>query len=372
MENELIVLDFEKVNALKVFSEKGGLDEIIEFIEKQARSEVVDISTKKGRDRIGSIAREIGSKKASMEKMAMKLTEDWRSKTKAVNDSKKNLKERLDALRDEIKKPLDDFKRIEEERVKKYENLIKKMVEILSWAVEPSTNRTVCTIQKAILKVREILDNQDTWEEFAARAKLTHDDVIVKLESLLSERIKYEAEQEELEKLREQAAAQKVKDREEEIREEAAESARLEAEQKAQREKEAIEAQAKAETQRHEREKAAMEAQARAEIERLERENEDAIAKAQRVEQEKQEVVQKERDRAKSEYQAKEQADFERKADDEHRVYVENDARSDLSAALKDMIATNDIEDIEEVIAVCWDVVAAISEGKIRNVTINY
>jgi len=77
---ELIVInnDFKPI---EVFSAAKGLDPIIEQIRQKVKSEIFDVTTEAGRKRMGSVARQIGSSKCKLEKMAKELTEDWRTET---------------------------------------------------------------------------------------------------------------------------------------------------------------------------------------------------------------------------------------------------------------------------------------------------
>lgn len=248
---DLIVIgDASSLNAVEIFN-NGGLDDLFDKVSSSVKGEVYDISTPEGRKRIGSVARKIGSTKKALEKLADSLTEDWKQKVRAVNSSKNEMIEKFDSLRDEIRKPLDEFNAKEEKRTATHENRLETMRNQANFDGAPPPNSSA--IREAIETLKKIsffnIDNTPVdWEEFSSRANATYTETMNKLNFMLEERIKYEQEQEELEKLRKEKIERDRKEYEEKLKADAAEKARKEAEDKAAKEK--AEAEAKAEADR--------------------------------------------------------------------------------------------------------------------------
>jgi hypothetical protein len=335
MSNDLIPL--ENVNALEVFSKEGGLDPIIAKIKEQVKSEHFDASTEDGRKRIGSVAKKIGSAKVTLQNMALELTEDWRQKTAAVNAEKKRMTEELDALRDEVKAPLDEFKAREARRIEAHEQRLEAMKNTANFEgfAAPSSDElkeAIATLEK--LNTVDIDNTPVDWEEFAARAREVYEVTLERLKGMLNERVKHEAEQAELERLRKEKEERERQEREEKLKAEAAEAARKEAEEKAAREKAEAEAKAKA----------------------------DAKAAAEKAEADKQAALQAERDRQEAEKKAEAEAAAKREADKKHKAKINNEARDDIMLALGDGYS-------EETATA---IVTAIAQGKVRNVKIIY
>lgn len=255
MSNELITIE---QNAIEVFSEPNGLDPIIEEIKKKARSVVLDPSTEEGRTQIGSLARKIGSTKKVLEGMAMELTEDWRTKTAAVNSEKKRMIEELNALRDEIKAPADEYKARIEARTQLFEDRLQAMLNTADFEgfTEPDSEELSDAIKTLGLLYRVDDDNTDMqWEEFQARADETFEKTEKRLQAKLDARIQYEEEQAELERLRKEEAERKQKEHEERIAREAKEEERKKAEaEQAERERKHREQIEKAEREKKEAE----------------------------------------------------------------------------------------------------------------------
>lgn len=349
--NELIIIDDK--NPIDIFGKDGGLDPVIDKIKEKVKSEVYDASTDEGRKRIGSVARQIGSAKKTMEKMALGLTEDWRAQTARVNAEKKRMVDELDALRDEIKAPLDEFNEREKRRVEDHEQAISAIKEAVHFAMfdengHPSSAELI--LQK-VLDVEKIFKNRD-WQEFSKRAEDQYRSTHQTLTAAHEARIKHEEEQAELERLRREEEERKAQAERERIAREAAEQARKEAEEKAEREKAEAAAKAKAEQDRVEREKAEAEARAKA----AEQARIDAEEKAKR---DAEEAVKRERERAEAEQRAKDEDQARREADQKHRAKINNEA-------LKGLIEAGLSEEAGK------SVIEAIVKGKIPHVKISY
>ena len=123
------LVPLNQINALEVFSAEKGLDPLIKQIRDRVNSEEYDVTTEAGRARMRSVARKIGSSKSQLEKMSKELTEDWRTKTKAVTLETSRMKTELDALRDEVKRPADEFKEKEDRRIKEHESRLVAMAD---------------------------------------------------------------------------------------------------------------------------------------------------------------------------------------------------------------------------------------------------
>ena len=111
---DLVVI--EKQNAMAVFTTKEQLDPIIEAIEKEARSLVPDVSTRKGRDAIASMAHKGARSKTYIDNAGKDLVAELKSLPKQIDESRRIVRERLDALKDEVRKPLTDWENAESAR----------------------------------------------------------------------------------------------------------------------------------------------------------------------------------------------------------------------------------------------------------------
>ncbi|EPC3523201.1 hypothetical protein ACRZHM_004706 [Citrobacter braakii] len=123
---DLVVI--EKSSAMAVFTNNEQLDPIIEKIEKEARSLVPDVTTKKGRDAIASMAHKVARSKTYIDNAGKDLVAELKALPKQIDESRRIVRERLDALKDEVRRPLTEWE-AEQERIKAEEAAKKKSEE---------------------------------------------------------------------------------------------------------------------------------------------------------------------------------------------------------------------------------------------------
>lgn len=260
--NPQAVATIETLTPAVVFG-PGGVEAIISKLEADVRAFTTDISTEAGRKAIASLAYKVARSKTALDDMGKELVADLKTQTGKIDAERRIIRDRLDALRDEVRKPLDDFENAEKERVAAHEAVIAAILA----ACDLSGDAGTAAINSRLGAVRDL--SQRDWQEFVARATAAMDTARKTLESALAQATKREAEAVELVRLRAEQVAREQADREAKIAAEAAERAKVAAEAKAARE--AQEVAAKAETERK----------------RVEREKADAIARAEKAEADK-------------------------------------------------------------------------------------
>ena len=115
MSNDLITID--KTTAIEVFTASDGLESIIEQIEATARSIVPDVSTGKGRGEIRSAAAKIASGKVKLDNLGKAVAADAKATIKLIDGNRRPVRDRLDALKVEIREPLTAFEDMEKKRI---------------------------------------------------------------------------------------------------------------------------------------------------------------------------------------------------------------------------------------------------------------
>ena len=195
---DLVVI--EKQNAMAVFTTKEQLDPIIEAIEKEARSLVPDVSTRKGRDAIASMAHKVARSKTYIDNAGKDLVAELKALPKQIDESRRIVRERLDALKDEVRRPLTEWE-AEQERIK----------------AEEAMNA---------LHTEALVMNEEFDRQLAARIEADH-------EMALLMNDKFDRDREEQRRQAEQA----LRERDEKLQREAAEKATRDAEEKANRER---------------------------------------------------------------------------------------------------------------------------------------
>lgn len=302
---DLVVI--EKADALSVFKDKTRIEEIIQHIEKEARLFVPDLSTVTSRKAIGSMANKVARSKTYIDGVGKDVVAELKELPKQIDEQRRIVRERLDALKDEVRRPLTEWE-AEQERI---------------------------AAEKAAEEERQRIAAEELAAAEALKKQIESDHEIA---LLLNDKFDRDAAEAKAEAKRQLVA------REEEIKRQAIEQERIEAEQKAQQEREAAakrEADLKAAAEQAERNR--IEAQERAEREakeakeKAEREKQQAIEAEQlKARQEadriKREAEQKEATRLAEEKRIADEA-AARAADIEHRKTVNNKALADLVAA---------------------------------------
>ncbi|HBS6395035.1 TPA: hypothetical protein MAM36_001204 [Klebsiella pneumoniae] len=318
---DLVVI--EKKNAMAVFTNNDQLDSLIEAIEKEARSLVPDVTTKKGRDAIASMAHKVARSKTYIDNAGKDLVAELKALPKQIDESRRVVRERLDALKDEVRRPLTEWE-AEQERIKAEEAMLALHVEALAM-------------------------NEDFDRQLAARIESDHEMALLMNDAFDREQADKAAEAE-----RQRIAY------EEEIKRLAAAAAAREVEQRAQRERE---------------EAAHREAVLKAQAEQAER---DRIEAMQKAEADKQAAIEAERrkaqeeaDRIRREAEQREQArlaEEKRKADEQARREADVKHRKAVGTEIVKALLANTSLTRDQAI----EVLTAVKDGRIPHTGISY
>lgn len=308
------------------------LSNFVNAAREQVSGEVPDVTTRKGRERIASLAAQVSRSKTAVEKPGRDYLRTIKELPKKIEAELRDFVSQMDTLRDEVRKPLDDWEaeqaRIQRE-LEEREASIEASIQRLRGACVTKAEDDSATIIRYLQALSEEY-NATGYGPRDEEAQEAYETSTLALTAALTRRQQYEAEQAELAELRRKQAEADQRERERKIAEEAAEQARQAAERKAEDERKAAEARVK------EAEETARLAEQRAA----------QAAEQARLDQE-----------AEQRRQAEEAA--QRQANQEHRLRI-------LTAAKEAVMGAGITE--EEARAV----VRLIAAGKVPNVTISY
>lgn len=317
--NELVAISISEDQAPALYVE-NGLDQFLDAI-RHSVNEVPDLSTKKGRDRIASLAAQVSRSKTAVEKPGRDYLKRLKEQPKIIEAELRRFTTECDRIRDETRRPLTEWENAEKARV---DALQQRIAELRGMAdvIDVMGNYLPSDDISVRLTTAKSVALDDTWQELATEAGVAKDATVQKLELSLAEAKKREEAAAELDRLRKEREAEAQRQREDQLKREAAEEATRQAESKAQQEREAA--------QQRERDLQ----------ERAEQAERDRIAAEQRVQQEKEAAVEAERQRiaeAERNLLAEEKRIADeaaaRAADKEHRRQVNQRAIADLVAA---------------------------------------
>lgn len=332
---ETALVTIEPTTALAVFTTAEKVDPILAAIKKAVADFVPDVTTAKGRKEIASMAHKVAQSKTYLEGIGKKLADEYKDIPKKIDANRRRIKDELDALKDEVRRPLTEWENAEAARVQGIKDRIESMREALARSGDTST--------AIALEIRtvESMAIDESFAEFAGDAAQVKDSVVRKLRNDFEAAVKYEAEQAELTRLREEQAKRDQAEREAKIAKEAAEKATRDAEEKAAREK---------------AESEARELRAKLAQEQAEREAQRAKGDAERKARE---AVEAEKRRVEAEAARLREEEAKREADKSNQFRVHSEAVDDLQAI-----------GIAKDLAI--EIVYAVRDGKIRNLSLKY
>jgi len=334
-------------NALTLFKDGTGVEAMLTDIRKQASSLVPDLTTAKGRKEIASVAYAVAQTKTYLDGIGKNLTDEYKEIPKKIDATRKLIRDDLDKLKDEVRAPLTAYEEAEAARVAALQQRLNRFTELGNLpANSPGATAEQLTAWLTELESTAI---DDTWQEKQTEAGVAKEAAIIKVTQALEAREQYEAQQAELERLRQEQAKRDQEEHERQIAEQARQ-------QEADRQ-----LQARATSQRRVLEANQQAEQARLDAEEAQRKQVEAEANAQRqAEEAAARAAEQERQRIAAQQQA-EQAEADRRAADvEHR-------RTINAAAVTAIMVTADVDPEQARL-----IVEAIVLGKIPNVSISY
>lgn len=233
-QQQVITIDDISADNAPAIYVAGGLGQFFDAVKAEVTGEVPDLTTRKGRERIASLAATVSKSKAAVEKPGRDYLRRLKEMPKVVEAELRDFVTKMDNLRDNTRQPLTEWEEAEQARKDKHVDGIQNIKDLAVFEATPAAAHVAQVIADL-----ELVEINETWEEFLAEAAQVKDQTLAKLRTLLTERTQYEAEQAELLRLRAEAEAQAQRDRDAEIARVAAEQARIEAQQRAQAERDA-------------------------------------------------------------------------------------------------------------------------------------
>jgi len=115
------LIEYEAKTVLQVMSDKDGLDPLIGQVKELVGSFEHDMSTAASRAKTASLAHKVAKFKTKVDGMGKDLVSDWKAQAKAVDANRKAMRDAMDELKAEARKPLDDWE-AEQARIKAEED----------------------------------------------------------------------------------------------------------------------------------------------------------------------------------------------------------------------------------------------------------
>ena len=197
---------------------------ILTDIKKRAELFLPDLTTKYGRKEIASFAMKIAKCKTGIDGIGKDLVAGAKAEIKLIDNKRKLVRDTLDELKEQIRKPLTEYEDAEKARVQRLSDGVNNMRDIGDKALIEWGSLSFMELQEQVQTLDDFDDG--TWEEFNDAAVKAIKDSKEKIEQAIVKRIAYDAEQDELERLRKEAAEREQRKRDERIAREAVEAER--------------------------------------------------------------------------------------------------------------------------------------------------
>ncbi len=149
------------------FTTEESVDAVVADIRAKAKAaaEAFDVSTPTGRTKIISVAARVAKSKVALDTAGKELNAEKNKQIKAVDAGRRKIREQLDDLRDEIRKPVTDWEAVEEMRV---DGLKARLVELSTLMTSDSGSEIIKTKVDLVAAIK--ID--DTWQEYQGEAAI--------------------------------------------------------------------------------------------------------------------------------------------------------------------------------------------------------
>ena len=331
-----------------VLTDEAKFNQFYEAIREECEQHEPDLSTDKGRKAIASLAYKVARTKTAIDDAGKKLNEEARARINAVDEARRKIRQQLDDLRDEVRRPLTEWEEAEEARAE----AAAEQLAAIQGMQRVDIADTAEAVQQRIDALEAMVLDPDVHQAGIGIAEAAKATTLQMLRDAHARLVREEEERAELARLRE---AEAERQRQEQERLAAEEAEKAERERLAQIEREA-----------EDRARREAEEAAKREADERERRHQEELAAERRRAEEAERAAQAERDRAIAE-EAVRKANAEREAEENRRRAADREHRSRVMTEAKQAIMACGAED-----GIAREIVLAIVGKSIPHVSIQF
>ena len=339
-----------------IYFDTKVLPQLLAQLDAEIAAAPKDVTDNQARDSLRSAAFDIAKLKTRLDSAGKDLTEDYRKKTREVNDVRNEITGALEQRQAAMREPLTQWEEQEKAREEAIRGFRKYLEDSLTLPAGATLEKILARRQR--IEATSIVG--EVYQELTELVAREREKALQALDSFAAQIRQAEADRAELEKLRQERAERDARDAVERAKAAAEEESRIAREAAERERQEAIKeaeenarlvAEARAEAQRQATE-AELRRKAQAEVDA-------ANARAAAAEAEREEALRRER-AAEVARQAQAEEDERRRKDQEHRATI-------FEQVAQDMTGVSGIT-----MAAAKKLVQAIAAGSIRNVTVEF
>lgn len=198
----------------------GGVNTILSVIKKEVQNHKPDVETAKGRKEIASLSYKVARSKTFLDNMGKELKSKYKALIDPIDSERKKCRDELDLLKNQIRKPLDDWE-AEQERIKQEKQLINDWEQAIKEDELFNREREIRRKEEEVKRIEDERIEKERIEKEKAEEEKKRKEREMQIQKETEKRLKLESE-EELKKIREEA------ERKEREQKEAAEKAKIE------------------------------------------------------------------------------------------------------------------------------------------------
>ena len=225
------------------------IDELIKEVRACVKDAPTDATTERGRKEIASLAYKVSTSKTLVQKIGDELVAPHNKELKRINPIRKKWKEELDIIRQEVRRPLDEWEYQEAQKRAELDRDLRMLRDLR----DNTDALDVAGLEDRLAKAESTYNRN--WLDLKDHAADAYEATVSALRQRIEARKEYEATQAELAELRKKEAERERVEHEQRIADDAARAEREKQEAKA-----AHEARAKAAREADEKHRRAIEA----------------------------------------------------------------------------------------------------------------
>lgn len=204
----IAIEDITPDNAPLIFGQ-NSLSRFVELARAEVVGEVPDLTTDKGRKRIASLAAKVARSKTAVDGAGRAYLKKLKDLPKGIEAELREFIADMDALRDEVRKPLNEYEAAEVARKDAIEDAVQGIID-LSTVLEDATS---AEIEQQRANLQALIINEATYQERLEEAEEKRKYGIQVLVAAFDKRKAVEDQAAELERLRQEKAARDEQDR---------------------------------------------------------------------------------------------------------------------------------------------------------------
>lgn len=188
------LIEIKEITPAELFS-GNGINNLITVVEEKVSELVPDLTTAKGRKKIASMARNVSRSKTLVDGIGKDMA-------KEIKDGRNKWVTAMDHIRDDTRKPLTDWEDAEQKRIQGHRDTIAHIASFQNVTANPGERVSAEGLRVQLANLESLTVDEAALEEFYDQAVLAKRNSVDILSDLIVAEDKYEADQAELQRLR--------------------------------------------------------------------------------------------------------------------------------------------------------------------------